>query len=256
GYLLEELGALALLDLPDDVLAAIPVLRRAYPVTRMQPTRRPIRRLLRYIRMALPPDRRGELTGRQGAPRVVRPRMRYHLHTPTLQTIRRALRQQHLRFDYAPSYRPGIEQHVVAPLELLVRGSHTYLLAYCPEPPRPMEERYEGYVEFRVDQIVTGSARMLPTPLPSDLPPRPVWRIVCELAPVVARRRHVLRWFSNTEITYREDGSALVTATVDSLWQARHVLLRHLEHVRVLEPPELIALIRDTIRRLTALYDR
>jgi proteasome accessory factor C len=255
GYVLHDLGALAVLDLPEEALRALAVLDTAYPAASGQPIHQQVQQLLQHIQKALPADRRDQAAHDRPELRIVGPEARYHLHTPTLQTIRRAMGRQYLRFDYAPSYRPGIEQHRVAPLELLARDSHTYLLAYCPKQPRPMEECYGGYVEFRVDQIVAGSARTLPTRLPPILPPRPTWRIVYELAPIVARHRHVAHWFPNTEMTYRDDGSALVTATTHSLWQARQILLRYLEHVRVLEPPELIALLRETIQRLSALYD-
>lgn len=256
GYTLHDLGVLAVLDLPDEAIQGLALLHAAYPVTSEQPTHQQVRHLLACLQMALPPERRDEVVQRRPELRIVGPEARYRLHTPTLQTIRRALRRQYLRFDYAPTYRPGIEPHRAAPLELLMRDSHTYLLAYCAELPRPMEECYGGYVEFRVDQIVAGTARVLPTRIPPSLPPRPTWQIVYELAPVIARHRHVAHWFPQTEITYRDDGAALVTATVHSLWQARQILLRYLENVRVLEPPELLALMRETTRKLSALYER
>jgi proteasome accessory factor C len=249
GYVLHDLGVLAVLDLPDESIQALATLRAAYPATSEQ-----VRLLLQQLQIALPPERRDELLQRRPELRVVGPEARYRLHTPTLQAIRRALGRQYLRFDYAPAYRSGIERHRAAPLELLVRDSHTYLLAYCAEQPRPMEECYGGYVEFRVDQIVEGTVRVLPSLLPPILPPRPSWQVVYELAPVIARHRHVAHWFPETQISYRDDGSALVTATVHSLWQARQVLLRYLENVRVLDPPDLIALMRETIQRLSALY--
>jgi proteasome accessory factor C len=255
GYVLQDLGVLAVLDLPDEAMQGLTVLLAAYPDSSEQPTHQQVRQLLACLQMALPPERRDEVLARRPELRIVGPEARYRLHTPTLQTIRRALGRQYLRFDYAPAYRPGVEQHRAAPLELLLRDSHTYLLAYCAEPPRPMEECYGGYVEFRVDQIVAGTLRVLPTRLPPCLPPRPSWQIVYELAPVIARHGHVAHWFPATEIAYRDDGSALVTATVYSLWQARQILLRYLENVRVLSPPELIALMRETIQKLSMLYE-
>jgi predicted DNA-binding transcriptional regulator YafY len=50
------------------------------------------------------------------------------------------------------------------------------------------------------------------------------------------------------------DGSAIIRAQTSDLWQARQILLRYREHCRVLEPPELIALMRESIERMAELY--
>ncbi|NJM08353.1 WYL domain-containing protein, partial [Candidatus Gracilibacteria bacterium] len=55
-------------------------------------------------------------------------------------------------------------------------------------------------------------------------------------------------------ITYHDDGSATVTATVTNLWQARQILLRYGDACCVQEPPELVALLRKTALGLTAIY--
>lgn len=51
-----------------------------------------------------------------------------------------------------------------------------------------------------------------------------------------------------------DDGSALVSAHSSDLWQARQILLRYREHCRVLEPPELVAVMRASVEQLAALY--
>jgi proteasome accessory factor C len=256
GYVLRDLGALAVLDLPDEALAGIAFLRSAYTVTSSQITHQQVRLLLDRLLLAVPEERRDQIERQHSELRIVGPESRYYLHTPTLQSIRRGLKQrQYIQFDYAPTLRPRIESHRVAPAELISRDSHTYLVAHCPEPPRHMEECYGGYVEFRVDQIVVGTIRVLPTRLPRDLPPRPCYSLMYELAPVVACNRHVAHWFPDTQITYRGDGSALVTAMTHNLWQAQQILIRYIENCRVHEPPELVSMLRQTIRKMGALYD-
>ena len=76
----------------------------------------------------------------------------------------------------------------------------------------------------------------------------------CMPWPMVARRRDVAAYFPNTQISYHDDGSASVTATVTNLWQARQILLRYGDACVVSEPPELVALFRATARGLSALY--
>src|SRR6185295_11500091 len=74
------------------------------------------------------------------------------------------------------------------------------------------------------------------------------------LAPVVAGRRDIALWFPDSTCTYQEDGSVVVEASITDLWYARNVLLRYREHCRVLEPPELIALMRETATSLDQIY--
>jgi proteasome accessory factor C len=95
---------------------------------------------------------------------------------------------------------------------------------------------------------------MLPEQIPEQRPPQPLYQLVYVLAPAVARNRDVAHWFPNTVIVYRDDGSALVTAQATNLWQARQILMRYIEHCQVLEPPELVELMRQTIAGLAALY--
>ena len=46
----------------------------------------------------------------------------------------------------------------------------------------------------------------------------------------------------------------MVEACITGLWYAREVLLRYREHCRVIEPPELIAMIRESLARMAGLY--
>lgn len=94
--------------------------------------------------------------------------------------------------------------------------------------------------------------------LPQIFPPQriapPTYHLRYRLLPVVARRRDIAVYFPNTQIEYHNDGSAIVTATVTNLWQARQVLLRYGTACVVLEPTELIELFRMTAQGLAAMY--
>jgi predicted DNA-binding transcriptional regulator YafY len=96
---------------------------------------------------------------------------------------------------------------------------------------------------------------MLAEPNPDERPPQPTFRLVYELDPAVARNRDLARWFPDTEIMYRDDGSALVSAQITNLWQARQILMRYIQYCQVLEPPELVEMMRHTAAQLVKRYE-
>ena len=133
-----------------------------------------------------------------------------------------------------------------------MRDSHTYLHAYCYYST--INGLAATYVLYRLDRIIPTSLTILPTVLPPYPPPRPVYTIRYTLGPMEARRRDIAHWFDRSETTFAADGSAHITATTPDLWQARQVLLRYREHCRVLDPPELVVMMRESIQRMAALY--
>jgi len=70
--------------------------------------------------------------------------------------------------------------------------------------------------------------------LPKERPQPPLYTLRYELTPAVARRRDVASYFEDTMISYHEDGSATVTASVSNLWEARQTLLRYGESCTIL----------------------
>jgi predicted DNA-binding transcriptional regulator YafY len=109
-------------------------------------------------------------------------------------------------------------------------------------------------VEYRLDRIAPGSAQILSQVLPPVRPAPPSYRLCYRLVPAVAKRRDVAVYFPDTEISYHDDGSATVTATITNLWQARQILLRYGDGCVVEEPPELVEKFRETARGLARLY--
>jgi hypothetical protein len=91
--------------------------------------------------------------------------------------------------------------------------------------------------------------------LPPERIQPPSFALCYHLLPEVARRRDVAAYFPQTQIEYHDDGSATVTAVVTNLWQARQVLLRYGTGCKVLRPPELVELFRQTAQGLASLYD-
>lgn len=255
GYQLMSVGDLALLDLSVEEIAALRFLDAAYTSVNQLPEHQQVRRLVARIVDLLPIERRGALNAGEPTLQLAGPQTPYPHDGATLRQIRKALAlRREIRFTYRPSLRPGEERHRAAPVNLFTRDSHLYLLGYCYEGPHEMAERVGNYVDYRVDYIVPGSLAVLPRVLPPELPRRPMWTLQYELAEEIARNRRVAHWFSDTVIEYRDNGTALVTATIHNLWQARQILLRYMDNCRVLQPPELVAMMAETARKMHELY--
>lgn len=257
-YLLEELGDLALLDLPDDGLEALSFLDATFPDSAPIGSYDRVRLLISRIFALLPASRR-VLLGRQ----FVLPKVHWtaeydeSIDSATMAAVQQALSlHRQLSFDYRSNYDEDGQprRYQVAPYLLYFRDGHTYLDTTVMRAPPAFPQLHLRATQFRLDRIVSRSARMLAESNPNERPSQPTFRLVYELDPVIARNRDLARWFPETEITYRDDGSALVSAQVSNLWHARQILMRYIEHCEVLEPPELVEMMRRTAARLAERY--
>lgn len=257
-YVLDDLGELALLDLPEACMEALSFLEASFPAGGALPEHAHIRELLDRVTTLLPSDRRdaherqraGIRLQLQGSPSE-------QIDKATLTVIQRAVkRRQELEFDYLSSFDSATpRRHRVAPYQIFFRPEgHGYLDATLLGVQPAGQEQLHSAIDYRLDRIVAGSARMLPSMLPPERIAPPSYTLRYRLLPVVARRGNVATYFPNTAIDYHPDGSATVSATVTNLWQARQVLLRYGTACQVLEPAELIALFRRTAQGLAALY--
>lgn len=251
-YAIEEYGRLALLDLPDDDLEALAFLLSNFSESNL-PNAGRVDALLDRIIALLPPERQRGLPRPARDVRLDYPSPSRSVASHTLTWVRRALGRQQLSFAYRSAYATGESAvlHRVAPYSLLFRDGHHYLDAFCHDCGDPtIKARYRLY---RLDRIVEDSVRVLHDTLPPLPPPRPRYRLRYTLGPDVARQQDVALWFPESVARFQSDGSAEVTAETSDLWQARQILLRYREHCLVLEPPELVAMMREA---LTAMMDR
>lgn len=257
-YTLDHPGELALLDLPDEALDALGRLDAAFADDSPVGSNEQIRLLIGRIVALLPSKRRELIMLRYALPKLEwGGRYREVIDERTLKCIERALSLQRLvSFDYRSNYDSDSKprRYRVAPYWTYVLDGHSYLETTVIEPPADMAKLQGRAIPFRLDRIVVGSARMLHEERPQERPPQPVFRLVYELAPQVARNRDLSHWFPNTQVTYRDDGSALIDADATNLWHARQTLMRYIEHCRVHEPPELVEMMRQTIQKLAAAY--
>jgi hypothetical protein len=109
-------------------------------------------------------------------------------------------------------------------------------------------------VFYRLDRIVPGTLKRLPQRLAPGRPPRQVYRLRYRLAPDLARRHDFAVWFADTKVSFEAGGGAIVEGETTDLWLARQILLRYREHCRVLEPPELVAMMRAGVERMALMY--
>lgn len=253
GYHLVDPGRLSLLDLPDDQVQTLHLLA---DLTDTLPAhmREPITRLVTQLISLLPPARR-TLCLDGASEQIVTPRSVTDLDRTLLRRLRRAVGHQQVQFAYCSTFTTtdtGIV-HRVAPYGLLVRDGHLYLDADCLWADSPAWQARA--LRYRLDRIVPESLQVLPDVVPPCRLTMPTYTLQYELTPAVARRRDVALHFADSQVAYRTDGSALVTALIDDLWHARLTLLRYGANCRVLAPPELITLMRETARDLAALYE-
>jgi predicted DNA-binding transcriptional regulator YafY len=257
-YILDDLGELALLDLPDQCMEALAFLDASFPAGSGLPEHANLRALLERVLLLLPPSRQAQLRRQRSAVLLRVGHGAGTISPEVLDLVKRACDQRReLAFDYLSTFdgdKP--RRHRVAPYGVVFRPEgHGYLDATLLEAtPRGGEAPYAA-IDYRLDRIVPGSVQLLPTVLPPTRIPSPRYRLVYTLVPQVARRRDVASYFPDTMIAYHADGSATVTATVTNLWQTRQLLLRYGDACTVHEPPELVALFRQTARGLAGIYD-
>ncbi len=257
-YALDDLGELALLELPDSCMEALAFLDASFPAGSAIPEHANIRSLLERVVRLLSTERQKQHRRRTGSVVLDLPgRVPNRIDRTVLLTLRRAIEnRQEVVFNYLGLFdddRP--RQHRVAPYQISFRPEgHGYLDATLLEATPPGTEQVHATINYRLDRIITGSVRILPTMLPPQRIQPASYALRYKLLPAVARRRDVATFFPHSHITYHDDGSATVTATVTNLWQARQTLLRYGTACIVLEPPELIELFRETAQGLADIY--
>jgi predicted DNA-binding transcriptional regulator YafY len=253
GYFLTSLGTLTILDLAHDELEALALLFAAIDEGAL-PQTQSLMRLRERVLALMSEQQREQLPAIAPTPRLVVPTRGAGAVGTVIARLRPALGKAEVTFHYRSPYTAfdEVEQHRVAPYELFQRDGATYLEAYCLESS--LAKLHGRYIPYRLDRIVPKSIRRLPTQLPPVRYARRSYRLRYLLAAAVAGRRDITLWFEGSTCSYTGDGGAVVEACTTDLWHARDVLLRYREHCRVIEPPELIDLMRESAVRLAEIY--
>jgi predicted DNA-binding transcriptional regulator YafY len=256
-YQLAELGELALLDLPDACMEALAFLEASFPEGSGLPEHANLRALLERVVLLLPPTRQAQHRRRHSTMRLGVGEGGGRIDPAVLTLVKRAIdERRELQFDYHSTFdHDAPRRHRVAPYGITFRPEgHGYLDATLLETTPRGSEQTHASIDYRLDRIVAGSVLILPTMLPPARISPPSYALRYTLLPQVARRRDVATYFPHTQVVYRDDGSAEVTATITNLWQARQILLRYGDACLVYAPPELVALFRSTAAGLARLY--
>lgn len=258
GYALEDLGELALLDLPDGAMEALAFLDASFPHGTAVPELAQVRELLDQVVRLLPEGRQEQHQRRRAAARLTLPAQGGGRIDPAvLAAVKRAIdERRELAFRYLAGHDAGApRRHRVAPYGIFFRPEgHVYLDATLLDVQPRAGETLLAPIDYRLDRVVAGTAEVLPAVLPPARPQPRAYALRYRLHPNVARRRDLAGYFPDTQIDYHDDGSATVTATATNLWQARQVLLRYGDACVVEAPEELIALFRRTARGLMGHY--
>jgi predicted DNA-binding transcriptional regulator YafY len=238
-------------------MEALAFLDASFPAGSALPEQAHLRALLDRVLQLLPLTRQQQHQQRRSAMRLSMSDGTGRIDSGVLGLVKRAIEERReLLFSYWSTFDvEAPRRHRVAPYGIFFRPEgHAYLDATLLEVTPAGNEPLHAAIDYRLDRIVAGTAKILPTMLPPQrLQPR-AYTLRYRLLPVVARRRDVAAYFPNTHITYHDDGSATVTGTVTNLWQARQILLRYGTACEVLEPSELIALFRQTAEGLVDIY--
>lgn len=253
-YRLMAVGAMPLLDVSDEALKGVAFLYDTFKPD--APGAEDVRGLLDTLMSYLPEERREALRSLRAMPRLdLQPVDAGEIDVETWDTIERAVvRRRELAFDYLSPRREEPTHHVVAPYILDFEDGHYYLDAHCLRWKGPDgESRPETHIDYRVDRIVAGSARVLPTKLPPGRRPSRTYTLRYELAPIIVRGG-VSRRFPETEVTIRQDGWAEVTAQISDPFMAAKRLLTYGAGCRVLGPAEVVHHMEEAAQGLAEIY--
>jgi predicted DNA-binding transcriptional regulator YafY len=154
----------------------------------------------------------------------------------TLKQIELAIQHSlQLEFIYCSPSHGQERQHIIEPQPLIFKDGHMYLRGRHVEINRELT--------FRLDYIVPGSARRLNNSQTKNRPFTSTYQLRYWLSPVIARNS-VSEHFPEQRVERNSDGSAIITAQITDLFEARQIVLKYGENCVVYEPPELVEQMR------------
>ncbi len=176
----------------------------------------------------------------------------YSQHEETILQLDKALEDgAYISFAYTPlaqsrEAEPVWHEHV-EPYELEYRDGHWYFSAFVRD--------LNTFLDYRVDRIRPDSVRAEHDRFTPGLRKRAGVKIRYWVSPMLARHASLsLRLREQRVQILENDQGAIVEGYALSTWWARRLLLGYGEQVRALEPPELVAMMRDTAQAMNELY--
>lgn len=156
------------------------------------------------------------------------------------------LKHQRVSFQYRPSDRADVINHPdEEPVALEFRDGHFYFVAHSLQ----MNQVYD----YRVDQIVPGSVRILPSRMAGSRQ-RTLIDFQYRLSPKLAARGVSPRFPEIVAFDPQPDGSLIVTARgYNEFWIIREVL-RYGEQAEIIAPDALRAKMRQVVEKMGSIY--
>lgn len=154
-------------------------------------------------------------------------------------------RGQQLEFSHRTSRDGKERRHVIEPRPLVFERGHVYLHGWSID--------WNKELRFRLDYIVPDSAVVLHIPIALNRPTRVSKLLRYRLTAIIARNGVSLH-FPGQVVEPHPDGSATITTQITDLFEARRILLSYGKNCTVLEPPELVAEMRDHAAELYKMY--
>lgn len=247
----------AWLDLPDDALRGLAFLKATFGQDSavMQAD---VLRLIEYLQMLLPRQRRHEIDRERGLIEArLTPRDADDIPDGLLEQLGLICSQRrYLEFDYiAASNQDNIpRRHLVEPLRCLFDEAqgHYYLQAFNLETSGPKGRHVHNEIRhYRVGRI--RNLKALPTHFPENNRRLPRYELVYELSPQVARRG-VTQHFSESIVHEQPDGSATVHAISHDLFFDLRRLLHYGASCRVIGGEAAVKEMKLLVERLYRRY--
>jgi predicted DNA-binding transcriptional regulator YafY len=154
-------------------------------------------------------------------------------------------RGRQLEFYHRTSRDGKERRHVIEPRPLVYERGHVYLYGWSID--------WDKELRFRLDYVVPSSVTILPITIAPTRPAGAPKQLRYQLSPIIARNS-VSQYFNGQVVESHPDGSATVTAQITDLFEARRILLSYGKNCTILEPPELVAEIRDHVIELYKIY--
>lgn len=257
-YRLGATGLVPLLDLPDAAIQGLVFLGETFE--NHVPQSQHIQALVDSLTALLPQERRTELM-RIGSSLAIDLRQRDpdEIDEDVWRKLEMAyLHQRLVQFLYISPQNEDQKprRHLVevrSKLRFDTARGHWYLRGYCQRVEGPNGKwTPKKYLRYRIGRILPRSVEILPERFPATPPAVRMLSVKYRLSPAIARLG-VSEHFENQQVVTCEDGSAIVCAETDDLFDAMKTLLFYGENCEVLGGEELLAAYRETI---TAMWQK
>lgn len=256
AYEIADIEATGWLDLSDETLEALSIVFHTFDAEAPHAAR--VRRALDELLAWLPAARRQQVMQQRPGLALELRDLDREAPPQIIDTVRQAIeRRRVLGFIYlSPRYDDQRPRRVeMEPHELAHEEGHWYLRGHVRAMQTPTGWIYPARARrFRVSYIQAEGLEIRPEKLPLTPRPRRTFQIRYRLHPDLARG-HISARFDDTTVCLLDDGWAEVTATAHDEFHVAQTLFRYADKCVVLEPPEVVEMVRAWLWGMLKLYE-